>query len=171
MISFDFAGIFTQLVKLALDLSLFFRVPSYVWLPVIVCLIFFWRKLVGYRRLNRYEARNQAFISELPICILIKGVMNAGKTKFLTDIGISLWTIFREKAKELYVQNDLKFPDFPWINFERELDRAICYGEIFNLVSCREFVRKKAVRFKKNKSREKLFDYDYDRYGMEFDDN
>lgn len=40
--------------------------------------------------------------------------MGKGKTTTITDMAISKSVMFRDKAFELILENDMKFPYFPW---------------------------------------------------------
>lgn len=85
-------------------------------------------------------------------------------------MALSQEVMFRDKAFEKILENDLKFPAFPWCNLENELRRAMEYHEVYNLTTVRQFVSKKHLRWEKAQTRERLFNYDYERYGLEYDD-
>ena len=171
VISFDVVNIYRQVYKLFLDLSVpFTSVPLWAW--VIVCVVLFdmLRKKIAYARLNHYEMRNRGFINARPIVYMVCGTMGKKKTTAITDMALSQEVMFRDKAFEKILENDLKFPFFPWINLENELRRAMEYHEVYNLATVRLFVAKKAARWEKTQTRERLFNYDYERYGLEYDD-
>lgn len=69
--------------------------------------------------------------------------MGKKKTTLLTDIGLSQEIMFRDEAFKRILENDLKFPNFPWINLENELKLAFEFHQVYNLASVRRFVRKK----------------------------
>ena len=77
----------------------------------------------------------------------------------------------RRNAFEKILENDLKFPNFPWINLENELKRAMEYHEVYNLATVRKFIAKKRERFFKSATEEKIFGYDYSRCDMFYNDN
>ncbi|MCD7729274.1 MAG: hypothetical protein LUI60_05110, partial [Clostridia bacterium] len=168
--SFDFAGIYMQIYKLACDLATPIAfIPWYVWAVIILIVLDHFRKKIGYMRLNHMERRNCGFINERPIVTMVVGTMGTGKTTMLTDMCLSTEVMFRDKAFEKLLENDLKFPYFPWINLENQLKRAIRYHEVYNLATCRLWVRKKYSRWYKGRCTEKCFGYDYERYGYTYD--
>lgn len=172
MASFDIFNIYTQVYKLFMDLSIPIRfIPLWVW--IIVGFYFFdrFRKKIALMSLRHSEMCNRGFINSLPIVSMIVGTMGKKKTTTLTDMALSQEIMFRDKAFELLLKNDLKFPNFPWINLENELKRAIYFHEVFNLATCKKFVYKKAIRWGKNQCISKCFSYDYNRYGFTFDDS
>ena len=142
VVSYDVSSIFTQLYKLLVDLTpAVMRVPFIVWLTVGLWLFFRWRSKVGYRRLQHREMNNRGFINERPIVTLFVGTMGAKKTTTLTDFALSREVMFKDKAFELMLENDMKFPYFPWIVFEMELRRKMDAHEIYNLASIKAYVR------------------------------
>lgn len=171
VVSFDIVNIYRQVYKLFLDLSVPFSfVPLWAW--VIIGLIVFdmFRKKIAYARLRHCEMRNRGFINSRPIVFMVCGTMGKKKTTAITDMALSQEVMFRDKAFEKILENDLKFSFFPWINLENELKRAMEYHEIYNLATIKSWVHKKAVRWVKSQSCEKIFGYDYERYGLTYDD-
>lgn len=171
VVSFDFAGIYRQVYKLFIDLyapATF--IPLWAWVIIAFLLFDKFRKTIAYARLKHYEMRNRGFINARPIVYMVCGTMGKKKTTAITDMALSQEVMFRDKAFEKILENDLKFPFFPWINLENELRRAMEYHEVYNLATVRLFVAKKAARWKKTQTRERLFNYDYERYGLEYDD-
>lgn len=170
-VTFDVGNLYIQVYKLCIDFSAPFAfVPWWVWLIVALIIIDRLRKKIAYSRLEHFERRNRGFINERPIVSIICGTMGKKKTTILTDMALSQEVMFRDKAFEKILENDLKFPYFPWINLENELRRAMEHHKVYNLATVRQFVEKKAARWQKSACREKLFDYDYERYGLTYDD-
>lgn len=168
--SFDVGNIYIQVYKLLLDLSVMFKfVPVPVW--VIVGLIIFdkIRKKRGYENLWHHELMNRGFINERGVFSLIVAPMRQGKTKLSVAMALSREVMFRDMAYKIILKCDLKFPYFPWINFERSLLRAMENHSVFNLVTCKRFVMSKMKKFYKHPIEKYLFDYDFKRYGMEYD--
>ena len=171
VVSFDVVNIYRQIYKLFLDLwTPFTFIPVWVWVIIAFLLFDKFRKTIAYARLNHYEMRNRGFINARPIVYMVCGTMGKKKTTAITDMALSQEVMFRDKAFEKILENDLKFPFFPWINLENELRRAMEYHEIYNLATIRQFIAKKAVRWQKQPTRERLFNYDYERYGLTYDD-
>ncbi len=171
VMSFDVGNIYRQVYKLFLDLwTVIDFIPVWVW--VIIGLIVFdrIRKNIAYARLHHCELRNRGFINARPIVFMVCGTMGKKKTTAITDMALSQEVMFRDKAFEKILENDLKFPSFPWINLENELKRAMEYHEVYNLATAKIWVHKKATRWFKTQTREKIFNYDYERYGLTYDD-
>lgn len=169
MTSFDVLNVFLQVYKLVLDLIPMIRfVPVPLWIILTIYLFQIIRKKRALRFLEKAEKKNQDFISKIGLSGMICGTMGKGKTTLLTDMGLSLTTMFRNKAFELILENDLKFPNFPYAVFESEIKRAMEYHQIYNLATCRIWVRKKEARFLKNQKKEKCFDYEFSKYGLTY---
>lgn len=189
-VSFNFLSVPFQLFKLLLDLSLLFGgLPWPVWIIIFLILFDIWRKKIAYDRLERFEAYNQSFIEELPIVSLSCGAMNKKKTTLITDMSLSQSVMFRNKALNILFDCDLKFPDFPWINFELTLRQYMDSGEIYNLAGCERYIKnccrsfelltsnkiayKAMLRHNRKHSDRPIticFDYDYSHYPTDFDD-
>lgn len=171
VVSFDIINLYRQVYKLCLDLYVPFNfIPWWGWM-IIGCILFDKiRKNIAYATLNHFERKNRGFINARPIVFMVCGTMGKKKTTAITDMALSQEVMFRDKAFEKILENDLKFPHFPWINLENELKRAMEYHEVYNLATIRQFIAKKRLRWQKAQTRERLFNYDYERYGLEYDD-
>lgn len=171
VVSYDFVNIYRQVYKLFLDLYVPFTfIPLWAWAVIALVLFDKFRKSIAYARLNHYERRNRGFINARPIVYMVCGTMGCKKTTAITDMALSQEVMFRDKAFEKILENDLKFPFFPWCNLENELQRAMEYHAVYNLATVRQFIAKKAARWQKSPCRERLFGYDYERYGLTYDD-
>lgn len=189
-VSFDLVSLYRQIYKLFLDLwtGLTF-IPLLGWAIVALFLIDRWRKKIGYSILNHNEMKNRGFINARPIVLMVCGTMGKKKTTMLTDIALSQAVMFKDKAFEKILENDLKFPYFPWVNLENALRSAMARHEVFNLATCRKYIKhlsacfaaaqvpeyRKAVRRHLKKSYGLAYDnfcfgYDYERYGFFYDD-
>lgn len=171
-VSFDVGSIYTQLVKMVLDLQPFFRFFPW-WSLVIFAYVLFerFRKKVALNKLRKYEAKNCGFINELPIVSMTCGSMGKRKTTMITDMALSQEVMFRQKAFSILQKADMKFPFFPWICFEKELSACIEYGTVYNLATAKEWVALKRSRFEKHRNCQwQLYGYDCKRYGLEYDD-
>ena len=171
-VSFDLPSLYVQAVKLFADLRVPFKAFPWQVTGVIVWLIFNkWRKKIAVSRLRHFEARNCGFINELPIVSLSCGSMGMRKTTFITDMALSQEVMFRQKAFEILRENDMKFPYFPWICFEKELQKCMEYHTVYNLASVKEWARKKRARYIKNGGATgQLYGYDEKRYGTIYRD-
>ena len=170
--SFDRVSIYQEVIRLLMDLSVvidFFPLPIWILIGYLVlCLI---RKNIGLKKINAQERIDRALINERPIVLLLCGTMGSKKTTVITDMALSTEIMFRDKAFELIQKNDLKFPNFPWIVFENELKVAIAKHKIYNLATAKKWCASKEKKFRKNSTKENIFDYDYIKYGMTYDDN
>ncbi len=172
VVSFDFLNLYRQVYKLFLDLSAAFTfIPLWVWAVVGLVALDKFRKNIAYGVLNHFERRNRGFINARPIVYMVCGTMGKKKTTAITDMALSQEAMLRDKAFEKILENDLKFPNFPWINLENELKRAMEYHEVYNLATVRKFIAKKRERFFKLATEEKIFGYDYSRYNTFYNDN
>lgn len=184
-VSFDLPNTLFQLYKLVLDLSLLFGgLPLPIWIIIGIILFDLWRKHIADGCLNHYENYDRGFISSLPIVVMDCGEMNTKKTTMLTDMALSCRVMFRDKALEMLIDNDLKFPNFPWINFENALKRAMRQNAVYNLASCEAFVRRHKRLFEYRRAIDRInrrhseraiihdewcFGYDFNNNPMEYD--
>ncbi len=171
-VSFDFVGIYTQIVKLVRDLQPFFKFFPW-WGLILIAYVLFerWRKKFALNKLRKYEAKNYGFINELPIVSMTCGSMGKRKTTMITDMALSQEAMFRQKAFDILQKADMKFPYFPWICFEQELVACMEYGTVYNLATAKEFVTKKRIRYEKHGNDDlQLFGYDSRKYGLTYDD-
>ena len=165
-------------------------VPPIVWFVVALVILNVIRKNIGYNNLNHMESKNCGFTKERAIVTFICGIMGKKKTTTLTDMALSEQVILRNKAFEFILENDLKFPNFPWVNFENHLKRCFERHVIYNLATARKHIRhitflytykteNKAVLKSIKRKLKKLgldydkpfFNYDIDRYGFTYNDN
>ena len=171
-VSFDFIGIYTQIVKLVRDLQPFFRFFPW-WGLILIAYVLFerWRKKFALNKLRKYEAKNCGFINELPIVSMTCGSMGKRKTTMITDMALSQEAMFRQKAFDILQKADMKFPYFPWICFEQELVACMEYGTVYNLATAKAFVTKKRIRYEKHGNDDlQLFGYDSRKYGLTYND-
>ncbi len=171
-VSFDVPSLYVQAVKLFADLRVPFKAFPWQVTGVIVWLIFNkWRKKIAVSRLRHFEARNYGFINELPIVSLSCGSMGMRKTTLITDMSLSQEVMFRQKALEILRENDMKFPYFPWICFEKELKKCMEYHTVYNLASVKAWVAKKRKRYEiHGTGTGQLYNYNVSRYGETYKD-
>lgn len=171
-VSFDLPSLYVQAVKLFADVRVPFKAFPWQFTGVIAWLIFNkWRKKTAVNRLRHFEARNCGFINELPIVSLSCGSMGMRKTTLITDMALSQEVMFRQKALEILRENDMKFPYFPWICFEKELEKCMEYHTVYNLASVKAWVAKKRKRYEiHGTGTGQLYGYDIKRYGETYKD-
>lgn len=172
VMSFDFINILFQFYKLILDLiPMFAFVPLIIW--IIIGLIIFdkARRKIGFTILNHNEMKNRGFINERPIVLMLCGSMGSKKTTMITDIALSQEIMLRNKAFEKLLEHDLKYPDFPWINFETKIKQAIEEHKIYNLATAIKWVEGQKEYFDSIPSPGFIYGYDINKYRTEFDNN
>ena len=172
-VSFDVPSLYVQAVKLFADLRVPFKAFPWQFTGVLVWAVFNrWRKKIAVSRLRHFEARNCGFINELPIVSLSCGSMGMRKTTLITDLALSQEVMFRQKALEILRKNDMKFPYFPWICFEKELKKCMKYHTVYNLASVKAWVAKKRKRYEiHGTGTGQLYNYDVLRYGATYKDS
>ncbi len=163
-VAFEFATIYTQFVKLFADLKTpFIYFPYWTLLFLIYPLFDRFCKRIATARLRHYEARNCGFINELPIVSLTCGSMGKKKTTAITDMALSQEVMFRQKAFDILQKNDMKFPMFPWILFEKAMQAELENGRVYNLATVKCWVISL-------EEKGELFGYDGERYGLTYND-
>ena len=171
IVSFDMLGIYTQFYKLTIDLAPVVRfIPGFAWAIIIVCSLELIARSIGGNTLEHREARNKGFLEERGVMTIVYGPMGAGKTKTVTDMALSQEVKFRDMAFEIIIECDFRFPYFNWATFEQELKKEIEAHYVFSVPTVREWVREKAYMFYEAPTQENIFNYDFERYGIEFDD-
>ncbi len=170
--SFDLSTVYRQVYKLIIDLwPMIVFLPTVAWIGLTLWLLSYLGRKNGYAVLEHREKCNRGFINERGVVTIVYGAMGAGKTAMITDISLSAEVELRDQALEIILESDLKFPSFPWIILENDLKGAILGHEIYDVWSCRRYVAKKRMRFCKNPSCEKIYGYDYQTYGITYDDS
>ena len=192
VVSFDFISIYRQVVKLFRDISVPVAfLPGITWVFVGLWIFNYIRKKIAYQTLYHHEAMNCGFINERSMANLIVGTTGKNKTLTSTDMILLQEKMYFEKALDLMIKNDMKFPNFPWINLENYIKKAIETHRVYNLATIRKTIRHLRFCFEEYhngdaktkqhirrhlKRRYKLeyenliFDYDFERYGLWYDD-
>jgi hypothetical protein len=145
-------------------------IPGFLWIIALLVFLEFFARKIGYRRLERRECRNSGFLSERGVVTVVYGPMGAGKTKLITDMALTEEVRFRDMAFEIIIESDFKFPNMNWATLEQELKKAIEKHTVFSLSTVRKWLLKKYKLWKKNPSPELIFGYDYEHYGIEYND-
>ena len=166
--SFDFGSIYTQFVKLFIDLQVVIKYVPF-WTLLIICWLIFerWRRNLALAKLRRMENSNRGFINDLPIVSMTCGSMGKKKTTIITDMTLSQEIMFRNVAYGKLQETDMKFPNFGWIAFEMELRKCMEHGTVYNLATVKEWVKLKRSRYEKHHDDSlQLYGYDSKRYGL-----
>lgn len=170
--SFDVVSLYLQVYKLALDLwTVIDFVPLWTWFIIGYFVLNALSMKIAYLRLYHNERRNRGFINERGVVAICYGAMGAGKTMQITDMALSTEVQFRDDAFEVILETDMKFPYFPWIEFELRLKWSMQVHTVYDLPSCRKFVRQmRDMWYNDPYDKTLIFDYDFERYGLTYDD-
>ena len=189
VVSFDLISIYTQLVKLLLDLTPMIRfIPGIIWFALGVLLINYLARESGFNRLEHNERENRGFLNERGVVTVIYGNMGTGKTRMLTSLALSAEKQLRDQALEILLEADMKFPNFPWVNVRNEVKQRMQEHTITDVFSIRSWIRawkldflaleeadllrwyQRRVRKGKVKN-DKTFGYDTEHYRTTYNDN
>ena len=169
--TFDVYSLYTWLYKLVFDLSIFIeRMPPYISIPAAILIFELFCRKIGYDSLYHRERCNRGFLNERGVVTIVWGEMGVGKTALITDCMLSAEVQLRDDAYEIILETDMKFPNFTWATLERQLRQAIYFHVIYDVWSCRRWIRKKRALWDKANCKERIFGYDFERYGLTYDD-
>ena len=187
--SFDLISLYTQLVKLLLDLTPVIRfIPGIAWIVIGFLFLNHLAKESGYARLQHNECKNRGFLNERGVVTVIYGNMGTGKTRMLTSLALSAEKQLRDDALEILLETDMKFPNFPWVRLRAEVKQRMEERKIVDVFSIRRWIRawKKEFlyfeneqlipwyqrKFRKGKIKEDItFGYDTGHYRTTYNDN
>lgn len=169
-LSFDVGHLYIQVYKLFLDLKpMFSFLPLWLWIVVAVFALDRFAKHIALKRLYHFERRNRGFINERGIMTVVYGPMGVGKTTQITDMALSSEVQMLDDALEVLIETDMHFPFFPWMNLETAMKRMIEWHCVWDIASVRRWVRRKRDRWRMCQSRGRIFDYDFERYRLVYD--
>lgn len=172
VVSWDIVSLYRQVYKLALDLwTVIDFMPLWALLIAAYVGVNEFCKRRAYAKLYHYERRNRGFLNERGVVTIFYGAMGAGKTTQATDCGLSAEVQFRDDALEIILETDMHFPYFPWITFERQLKFLFRKHIIYDLPSCRKWIRKKCKKWLVKPRKFSIYGYEFERYGLFYDDN
>ena len=186
---------YAQLVKLTCDLSVPIAfLPPWAWLVIGYLVFDFLRKRAGMLMLWFYESCNRAFLKIYEGALFLVGKQRAKKTTIITDMAMSQEVIFRETAKEKLSRRDKQFPHFEWERLEEFYRMSRGNKALCTLARWRRFIKLLRDCFEKerlgiySKSMCKsirrnlllrkygyvwndfIFGYDYEKYGLYYND-
>lgn len=138
---FDVTGIPYVLQKLLLDLTPMLRfIPLPIWILIGFVLLNYICRRQAFAKLYHNENKNRGFINERGVVTVIYGNMGVGKTALVTSMALSAEVQLRDMAFEILLENDFKFPNFPWCNLREEMKRQIEKHRIVDIPSVRRWV-------------------------------
>jgi hypothetical protein len=169
VVSFDTVHLYLQAYKLTIDVAyMLTTLPLIIWVIIALKIFDVCRKAGGLRRLREQENDNRKFIAKLALVIMFVGTMGLGKTTIMDSILLSQEVMFREKALEFIQSLDMKFPTFPWQTFEAYLQKEKDKHGIWSLPSIEKKIEELKARFLADPTRDNLFGYDFEQYGLEY---
>ena len=143
--SLDLLNLYVLLYKTVYDVSMFLEsVPLLLTIVLVVTVNELNCRRIGYNGLYHRERCNRGFLNERGVVTIVWGEMGVGKTALITDCMLSAEVQLRDDAYEVILETDMKFPNFTWATFERQLRQAIYFHVIYDVWSCRRWVRKKS---------------------------
>lgn len=189
-ISFDFLSIYTQVIKLLLDLSVMLTtVPLPIWIIVAYMIFNGWRKDIGVSILRQHEEKNKQFLKEYPGALFFVGKQRSKKTTTLTSLGMTQEQIFREEAFKGLAKAQKQFPHVKWLEVQDFYRACFKNHRLYTLASIRNFCdRLERAYFQEEFSKKNLanlalmrkiykynfsnyaFDYDAEKYGLYYYD-
>lgn len=165
--SYDIANLYIQFYKLGLDLwSAIEFIPVSIWVIIALIALNSISIRMGFWRLRHNERCNRGFLNDRGVVNTIFGYVGSGKTSLATDMALSDEVQLLDDAFEVILETDMHFPFFPWINFENELKKELV--KIKDIFQCRLWVRKRCDEWLNDSTKEKIFGYDFERYGMTY---
>ncbi len=166
--SFDIRSVYIQVCKLFLDLwTVINFIPTVCWGIIALIILNAISIKIGYARLRHNERCNRAFLNDRGVVNTIFGYVGSGKTSLASDIALSDEVQLLDDAFKVILETDLRYPNFPWISFENALKQAL--PGISDVFHCRKWVRERRDEWLKDKTHEKIFGFDYERYSLEYD--
>lgn len=171
-VTFSIIVTYRLVYEFFVDLTLFFsKLPRTVWIVLAMVLIDRLRKQRALQRLHVMERENLTFAKSLPLVVVFDGTIGSGKTSLTTDLSLTISAWLRnDVAKKKLLECELRFPAFPWQELTRILRHSIAQGKIRAWYSALKWLEKKKRRFDSEMCSERLFGYDYEKYGMTYND-
>ena len=183
-----FYNIFTQIAKLALDLSVGFRtLPKMVSTLLVLWIFHKWRRHVGFERLSDLEKDDMQFLEDHPGNYTVVGKPRVGKTRLITLLARLENKRFRLRARKKMMEDMKQFRAMNWHAVRQTVEnfrKNSKFGLEFIRGFCEElqacFERRKSMSVKERKGILKnfqalgyvgndfIFDYDYEKYGMTY---
>ena len=166
------ATLYVQVVKLIMDLSVMINfIPVFLWTVIIILVLNLIARYIAFNRLYHHERCNRGFLNERGLAMTIDGTMGKGKTLLMSDMALSCEVQLRDQALEVILESDYKFPHFPWQNLELFLKRMFKKRRIYDVWSCRRVINSKRLKFERKTLNRYIFGYDFNYYGLEYNDN
>ena len=161
LVTVEIGTVPVQLEKLYYDVMLFFRgAPAIVFVIAAVWLFLKWRRERALDLLRHMERKNSGLQNDLPMCIFFTAPPRTGKTTMITSMALTFSAEFRRAALDLMEKNALRFPRFPWILLEKDLQAAIAGHWVYNLATVRQWVDYRAAVYEDSEHPDDLWGYE-----------
>ena len=140
-VSYNFLGIYTQLLKLMIYLAPMVRfIPGPVWLCIGIWVLNEVCRSQAYATLYHNENKNRGYVNDRGLVTIVYGNMGVGKTLQLTSLALTYESNLRDDALEIIQECALMFPSFPWDLFREEMKARIEAHELVDVPSIRNWV-------------------------------
>lgn len=190
IVSFDFIGIYRQVLKLFADLTPMIRfLPGIVWLIIGIVVYNYICRSMAFNRIYYYDRCNRGVLRDRGVVTTVYGEMGVGKTQLVTAMALTSEMEQWDMAFEILLEKDLMFPNFPWQRFRDILKKQIDNRTVVDIPTCKKWLeryhyffdritaldsscatyqgrRKKHGFFKCDYT----FGYDYDKYPVYYND-
>ncbi|MBQ9069932.1 MAG: hypothetical protein IJY23_01115 [Clostridia bacterium] len=192
IISFDFIGTYTQVLKLFIDLTPMIRfLPGIVWLGLGVFVYNHICREMAFARIYYYDRCNKGVLKDRGVVTTVYGEMGVGKTQLITAMAITSEINQWDMSFEILLEKDLMFPNFPWQTLRDAVKKRIDSREIVDIPTARKWVKRYRhffdyiyanyspeqwqLRRQRGKSRKYIksdytFGYDYEHYPITYND-
>ncbi|MBE6645531.1 MAG: hypothetical protein E7612_09205 [Ruminococcaceae bacterium] len=192
IVSFDFIGIYRQVLKLFTDLTPMIKfLPGIVWFGVGVYIYNHICRSMAFNRIYYYDRCNQGVLKDRGVVTTVYGEMGVGKTQLITAMAITSEINQWDMAFEILLEKDLMFPNFPWQTLRDAVKKRIDAREIVDIPTAQKWVRRYRAFFdyiyknyspaqwqhrrQNGKSRKYIkadytFGYDYEHYPITYND-
>ena len=165
--SFNLLSLYTQLIKLLMDLSIMIDfIPNLIWYYIIFKLLMVYRSNNGREILRKFERRIRGFINTLGLVVLICGTTGKGKTLLMTDMALSKQIMLRDEALEEIQRNKVKFPNFDWTMYDKIIIENYKNRENYKKAHIKEWVKFLRKKFEHKPISNNLFGYDVEHYSL-----
>lgn len=155
-------GILNVIVTMIIDFIIMLgTAPWPVWVILFWWFFSSWRKKYAYKKLNHQECRNMGFIKESSKDWIIIAPIRTGKDLIMTYCSLLVDKIFHRDSYESLFKFKRMFPDFPFWQFERDLDEKISSRKIKGPFSAEDYVLElRAIYVEMDKNPDYLYGYE-----------
>lgn len=192
IISFDIVGIYTQVLKLLIDLTPMIRfLPGIVWFIIGILVYNHICREMAFARIYYYDRCNRGVLNDRGVVTTVYGEMGVGKTQLITAMAITSEINQWDMAFEILLEKDLMFPNFPWQTLRDSVKNRIDNREIVDIPTARKWVncyrcffdyiyanyspeqwqhRRQNSKSRKYIKADYTFGYDYEHYPIMYND-